>query len=181
MVRLIGIAGKKYSGKDTVGDYIVSRYGYKKCAFADPIKEVCKSVFGFSDEQLNGSLKEKMDAFWLVEPRKVMQFVGTELFRNGLMQCSGLEWVGQDVWVNVVKRRIMEDPDGLIVVTDVRFANERDLIKELGGIVVRVRRDQVMCSDGHSSEIQDFEVDYEIENNGTFEELFGKVESLGIL
>ena len=35
--KIIGISGRKYHGKDTIGDYLVNKYGYKKIAFADPI------------------------------------------------------------------------------------------------------------------------------------------------
>ena len=78
--KVIGIAGRKYNGKDTIGDYLVKNYGYKKIAYADPIKEICKEMFGFNNEQLYGSLKESNDGFWNVSPRKLMQFIGTELF-----------------------------------------------------------------------------------------------------
>ena len=182
MVRfIIGLAGIKYSGKDTVGGWLMSRYGFKRYAFGDCVKDVCRSVFGFSEEQLNGAFKEVKDEYWLVEPRRVMQYVGTELFRDGIGGCKGLEWIGCDLWVNVVRRKIMSaGADELVVVTDVRFDNEAKMIRDLGGIVVGVRRMdgnvEVGVGNDHSSESQDFRVDYEISNNGTLDELYGKID-----
>lgn len=49
---LIGIIGKKRSGKDTISDYLIKNYGYQKYGFADPLKRGAKEIFGFTDEQL---------------------------------------------------------------------------------------------------------------------------------
>src|SRR5579863_3132559 len=51
---IIGITGRKRSGKDTVGNYLVEHYGFVKVSFADTLKEACKIIFGFSDEQVYG-------------------------------------------------------------------------------------------------------------------------------
>ena len=34
-LNIIGITGRKRHGKDTLGDYLVSNYGYTKIGFAD--------------------------------------------------------------------------------------------------------------------------------------------------
>ena len=49
---LLGIMGKKGSGKDTVSDYLVSHYGYKKMAFADPIKQMAQIIFDLDISQI---------------------------------------------------------------------------------------------------------------------------------
>ena len=58
---IIGLSGKKRVGKDTVADYLVSKYGFIKYSFADPIKAVAKILFGFSENQLYGNNKEEID------------------------------------------------------------------------------------------------------------------------
>jgi len=58
---LIGFLAKKRHGKDTSADYLVKKYNYKKLSFAKPIKDACKILFGFTDEQLYGNLKEVKD------------------------------------------------------------------------------------------------------------------------
>ena len=53
MGKLIGLLGRKQSGKDTLGNYLVDKYNYKRYAFADPIKDILKIMFDLSDKQLN--------------------------------------------------------------------------------------------------------------------------------
>ena len=62
MPRIIGVTGKKFNGKDTLGNYL-SKYNYKRMAFADPLKEVIKNVFNFNDAQLYGEDKERIDEY----------------------------------------------------------------------------------------------------------------------
>ena len=83
MGKLIGILGRKRSGKDTAGNYVVENYGYDRYAFADPIKDILKTMFDFSDEQLNNN-KEKIDKRWNVSPRTILQKFGTDICRNEL-------------------------------------------------------------------------------------------------
>ena len=43
---------KKGSGKDTVSEYLINHYGYNRYAFGDPVKDVCRVMFNFSEDQL---------------------------------------------------------------------------------------------------------------------------------
>ena len=81
MALLIGLTGYKGVGKDTVADYLCAKYGFIRLSFAKPLKDALAIIFGFTDEQLNGSLKEVKDPYWQITPREAAQFVGTELFR----------------------------------------------------------------------------------------------------
>jgi len=141
---IIGFMGKKRSGKDTAGDYLVKYHGYKKYAFASVLKEICKSVFSFTDEQLNGDEKEVIDEYWGVSPRQALQYVGTDLFRNHIS--SLLPNVGNDIWVNVLERKLKEETSN-IVITDIRFENERAMVKRLGGIVVKIHSGNIWVAD----------------------------------
>jgi hypothetical protein len=91
--------------------------------------------------------------------------------------------LGNDVWVNVIKKKILDEwstnPDQKIVITDVRFPNEANMIEELSGIMIRVRRDSINAvSDSHSSEvgIEKLEVDYEIINNKELDDLYQEIK-----
>ena len=46
--KIIGITGRKFSGKDTSGEFLVKNFGYERIAFADALKEGIKLIFGFS-------------------------------------------------------------------------------------------------------------------------------------
>jgi len=176
-IRLIGITGKKFNGKDTLGNYFVTNYNFKRLAFADALKEACRCIFGFTDEQLYGDKKEDIDIFWKTSPRIIFQYLGTDLFRNRLSVI--MPHLGSDIWVEVLRKQILDqwltDEKKCIVVTDVRFPNEVKMIKNLGGIVLRVKRNnQNNSTDLHTSElnIDNLNVDAEILNNDTKEMLY---------
>lgn len=190
MPRLIGICGAKYHGKDTIAKILQKNYGYKIEHFADPLKEVCKSVFGFSEEQLNGDDKERVDAFWGVSPRYMMQRVGTELFRNELSK--HVPYLNNDIWLIAFKRRYCIN-DAHTVVADVRFDNEYDYIKDVGGLVIKVVKcpkqvevdyhtanmiSKHISLDLHQSESNSIGADYIVFNNGTIEELEEKIKKI---
>tara|TARA_B100000123_G_scaffold271526_1_gene251590 strand:+ start:488 stop:838 length:351 start_codon:yes stop_codon:yes gene_type:complete len=75
---IIGLAGKKGSGKDTIADYLCAHYGFINYGFGDPIKEIGRIMFDFTDEQLYGSKKEIIDTKWGISPRDFFQKFGTE-------------------------------------------------------------------------------------------------------
>jgi len=143
---LIGITGRKFHGKDTLVNRLVQRFGYKKFAFADPLKEACRIIFGFNHEQLYGNKKEEKDVFWNITPRKIFQFVGTDLFRDQAKNI--IPNIGEDLWIEVIRKKILdewkENPNQHIVITDVRFPNEADMIHQMNGIIVRVKRDKMI-------------------------------------
>jgi hypothetical protein len=176
-LKLIGICGYKRHGKDTLGDYLVKHHGYTKIAFADALKDACKCIFGFNDEQLYGNLKETNDEFWKTSPRKALQFVGTELFRLQISEL--LPEVNEDIWVKVVENKILQNPDKRYVITDVRFANELALIKKYKGLSIKVQRD-IKIDDEHISEsfIDQLETDCIIKNSGTLEQLYEKLNNI---
>lgn len=180
--QIIAITGHKYNGKDTIGDYLVSNYNYTKLTFAEPIKKICQIVFGLNYDQLHGHLKEVDDPYWATSPRKLMQFVGTELFRNHMHEL--IPNINEDIWLCVLKKQIQDkllvDNSMKFVITDLRFGNEYDLIRSLNGNVWRVKRDGVISNDTHSSElfIDRIEVDNDIENNGTLDQLYASIDSI---
>lgn len=175
--QVIGVTGRKFNGKDTLGNYFVEKYGYKRLAFADALKNGCREIFGFTNEQLYGDQKETFDEYWDTTPRTVLQYVGTDLFREQL--CTIMPKVGKNIWLKVVEKKILDElkinPNARFVITDVRFQNECQMIKNMGGIVIRVKRDSVNnVVDCHCSEleIEKLNVNVELPNNGTKQELF---------
>ena len=80
-------------------------------------------------------------------------------------------------WINkaetLLKRWI---EDGVSVVfTDVRFKDERELVKDYGGITVKIDR-QIITSDTHNSEDIDFKCDMKIINDSSIEELYTRMQ-----
>jgi hypothetical protein len=172
---IIGFTGRKYHGKDTAAKQLIN-VGYKPMSFAEPIKDVAKLLFGFSENQVNGNQKEELDSRWNITPREVVQFIGTELFREQIQRL--LPNIGDEFWVKSLENRIPKDTN--VVITDVRFPNEVEMIHRLGGKVIRVKRNAIENTGHHISEmfIDSLDADYEIENKGTIEELRKNVKQI---
>lgn len=188
---IIGITGRKYHGKDTVASYFLEDDKYHKISFADPLKEICKTLFGFSDEQVYGSLKETIDPNWNVTPRLVLQFVGTELFRDNIGKI--LPDVGQDFWVRCAINRmnsiLEKDPNARFVIPDIRFLNEIEYIrnftfhgKPVSFHIIRVFRPDIPINENslHPSEmaIDTLPVDSVIVNDKNIPVLYKKIALL---
>ena len=105
--------------------------------------------------------------------RELLQKLGTEAVRNNLHE---------DAWVNALfSRYYTEDrvtridgigsivtPASRWIITDVRFPNELNAIKQRGGIVVRITRPGYKPVNSHPSEtaLDDYLFEYYINNNG---------------
>lgn len=145
---VVGVTGYKGSGKDTVGDYLVTKYGFLKINFADSLKSACKSIFLFNDEQLYGQSKEIVDQVWGVTPRSILQHVGTVLFRDKLGELiPSLD--SKTIWLKnvllqiraLVQNNRAESRTTKVVICDCRFDNEVEMIHLLGGKVFLVFRE----------------------------------------
>lgn len=170
---IIGITGKKQSGKDTIANYLVNKYNFEKISFADPLKSACRELFLFDDDQLYGDKKEEIDEFFNVTPRKTMQFIGTEVFRNYINNL--LPDIKDNFWVCLMEKQIMNNKN-LIVIPDVRFQNELDLIKKYNGVIIKVDKISNIIDD-HISESNNVEnVDHVIDNNNTKEKLYENID-----
>jgi hypothetical protein len=201
---VIGLVGFIGSGKDTVASQFV-KLGCIRDSFATPLKDVCSAVFGWPRELLEGNtaesreFRETPDIFWTRKlgidnftPRLALQLVGTDVMRNHF---------SHDIWLNSLEYRIRKTAQhSCVVISDARFSNELQLIKEMNGHVIWVRRGelpewydiavqahhgnavskkimQTRYRDVHESEWNwvGCNVDFVIENDGTPEDLQHKV------
>lgn len=138
---IIGICGLIGSGKGTVADILVDQ-GFKKVSFADKLKDGVSTIFGWDRAMLEGDTdgsrewREQRDDYWSdetqmeVTPRLVLQLFGTDCMRDGFYD---------GVWVSLLKKTILDNP-GNYVVPDVRFENEIEMIRSIGGEVWEVKR-----------------------------------------
>ena len=183
---IIGFLGKARAGKDTAADYLVKNHGYIKMSFAHPLKEICRTLFGFTDDQLYGNKKEELDSNWGVTPRRTLQFIGTDMFRNNIEKL--FPDIGNNFWAHCVKvkyeQELKNNPNFKCVISDVRFQNEIDMINSLQGDVIKVQRDVADNIESqytlHESEINiDNLVGYkEISNNSTIIDLHSKINNI---
>jgi hypothetical protein len=121
-MRIVGLAGKGGTGKDTLARLFLRPLGFMPVALADEIKirAVATGVASY------------MEAFYTKPPqvRQWLQQEGTD---------RGRDVFGEDVWLRAMDARMRKVATdwGIdqFVVTDVRFANEVKFIRELGGAV----------------------------------------------
>lgn len=197
---IIGILGLKGSGKDTIGNYLIDNYDFKKLAYADSLKDAICCIFGWDREMMEGATEESrnwreiVDPYWGFSPRQMMQKIGTDLFRNHF---------SDDVWIKSLKLKLQNIKTD-VVITDCRFDNEINLIKEMGGKVIMVERTfptwkvitssykngiitkaraetELKKTSIHESEWRCYlydNIDYYIYNSGTIEELHESIEKL---
>lgn len=143
VITLLGLIG---SGKNSVGQYLATRYGYHPIAFADTLKDVVALLFGWPRDLLEGETEESrqwrttVDPWWAQRlgipeftPRWALQNIGTNLFRRHF---------NEDIWTSILERRLtaLRDARKPVVVTDARYDNEVALTRLYGATVVRVRR-----------------------------------------
>jgi hypothetical protein len=150
-IGLIGLAG---SGKDTAAKALIS-LGYMRYAFADRVKNLAWR-FGW-----DGNKDER--------GRALLQNIGM----------AGRQY-DPATWIKYVELMIEHETDlELIVFTDVRFQNEADYVRSIGGIIVRIVRPGII-SGNHESELKqaDIPADIEIVNDGTIEDLHNKIRNL---
>lgn len=177
---LIGLSGKAGSGKTTLANYLVKQHGYKDFAFADKLKVVVGAAFDLSYDQLHGHSKEIVDPRWGRSPRWLMQFLGTDILRS--------HW--PDIWIRHLRQTILDVLSLFgqkpIVITDVRFIDEAEALRQLGAVLVRLERPGAGARAGIPDHISESELDawkiwdwdFVINNSGTLEDLSVMAEIL---
>ena len=205
---IIGLVGFIGSGKDTVAKRFIE-HGCVKDSFAAPLKDATSAIFGWPRDMLEGDtvesreFRETPDIFWTRKlgidnftPRLALQLVGTDVMRNHFHP---------DIWLASLEYRFRTrlEKSKCVVVSDVRFRNELDIIKQLGGRIVWVQRGelpdwydeavkanegnaiarkimQTRYRDVHQSEWDwaGYPVDHIIQNTGTIDDLYSIVDSM---
>lgn len=106
--------------------------------FADILKtDICMKILGLTYDQCYGTDENKNELTNIqwddkkLTARDVMQIVGTDIFRK----------LDTNVWVRTTIDRIVQDQPDLAIITDCRFPNEVDAIKQIGGKIIRLTRD----------------------------------------
>lgn len=167
---LVGLCGKSGCGKDTVADFIVKEYKFTKRSMATPLKNSIKELFCLTDDQLyDPKLKNVVIPKWNKSPRDLCQILGTDMLRNKF---------DEDIFTKNMEAFIIENEINIII-PDVRFQNEINLIKKYGGTVWNIDRNQKLEDYHlHESECQILNADEIIYNNKSIDDLHNKIKSL---
>jgi len=153
-MKLIGLAGKARSGKDTIADIWANERRVSRYALADPVRHAAAAMFNMQFEQFTGDNpnRDKIDPFWGISPRRMIQLVGTE---------CGREVFRPDIWTKNAEMRLRACrelnhfaslPSDYFIVTDIRFNDEADWIRKQGGRVIHILRNNDPEVEAHKSE-----------------------------
>jgi hypothetical protein len=200
---ILAFSGNKFVGKDTAAEIFIRKEGFKRIGLADKLKDICSEVFEIPREDMdNPSKKEcifkteititsgKVDSLLgriardgfkfdfetkftdicknfngknLTSIRDMLQTVGTDICRT---------FIKDDIWLEYVKKEIQLFPK--VVITDARFKNEREYLKNIGAILILVKRPGYENKSQHISENQlglEDEYDIIVNNDQTIQTL----------
>jgi hypothetical protein len=191
--RIIGLNGVARAGKDTVAEILHSLYGYQTASYSDMLNKALIALdpvvlipwnldvslplivsgvrpgdpllLRYSDlVDQTGYEKAKE----VPEVRRLLQRMGTEVGRNML---------GEDIWVDALFTNLEGGP---VAITNVRFPNEYDAVKQRGGVVWRVDRPGFEPANNHISDraLDAHSFDARIYNDGSVRDLADKVMRL---
>jgi hypothetical protein len=141
---LFGISGFIGCGKSTVATQLTEEYNFRKDSFATSLKDAVALMFDWPRHMIEGDTKEsrewreQADIWWAQKlnipnfsPRLALQLIGTDALRNNF---------NEGIWFMTLENRIRKNPDQHVVISDVRFPNEIEFIRNQGGIMVRIDR-----------------------------------------
>jgi hypothetical protein len=179
---IIGLSGFARAGKDEAAKVLVEEFGFVRIGFADKLREVIYQLNPFivSNYSEWGMMPE-VDGFdslqrvidrdgwdgykegpYSDDIRRLLQRLGTE---------AGRQTLWDSIWIDAAFAEFSETDN--VVVSDARFTNEFDAIRERGGAIWRIDRPGVGPANNHSSELE--AIDYphfseRITNSGSLED-----------
>lgn len=191
---IIGLCGIKGSGKSVVAKYIAENYGFKRINYKDELINHIKERFPNLLEEiqkvypvggvprLGVQILPTIDELFEQKPplmRALMVNVGTDDRRRD----NDNHWV--HAWAKTIATEAEQQDKDIrtinIVTDDVRFQNEFDAIKLLGGIIIRVRRSDITDGGSHPSETEqfNFKEDFTIEAEfGGHEAVYAQIRQI---
>ncbi len=189
---IIGISGKKGSGKSTVSDMFLTE-GFYLDSFATSVKDIAAIIFNYDRTKIEGFTVE--DRIWRenidneisnflgrpFRPRDALTLIGTEFGRN---------MIHPNIWIKTVFDRYKSNENKNLVITDLRFPNEFESIKKHKGYTIRIYRpclqenkpnnivNEHISETALDSKEANSEFDYIIINDGTIEDLKIKIKNI---
>ena len=170
MIKLIALTGAAGSGKSTVAKHLSNQQiPFARTKFSGTLKKMLMQIPNVTIDMIEGELKEEpQELFGGKTPREVMQTLGTEWGRDS---------VYSKIWLDSWERSICDLT--YVVVEDLRYLNEAELVKNRGGEIWRIKRPDYQCN-GHISEteMEGIEPDLTIRNSGSVKELHAMIDSV---
>lgn len=167
---IIGMGGRKESGKDTVADFLVEEHGYTKYEMSSVLHDIFMVldpwvVVDIAEAEVSEFIRPGtyrystlcavigyVEAKRFREVRRLLQVLGTDVGRN---------MISENIWVDVMRHKIL-NTTGNVVFTGVRYPNELMMLHGLGGTAVWVHRPGLPEGDKHSSETSLSQKDFDL-------------------
>lgn len=192
-MRDIALLGYSRSGKDTAGAHLVDTFGYVRVSFADPVRDallaldpiVSAYTDQFGDDHRDVSAEtvrlsevvrslgweRAKDAY--PEVRDLLQRLGTDVVRKRVHDRAWIWQAGRGIGAAWNARKH-------VVVTDVRFPNEADHLRDNGFRLVWVDRPGHGPTNEHESEVAlgPRDADVTLTNAGSVDDLRARIVEL---
>lgn len=187
----IALMGRARSGKDTIAKRLIHQDAYVRVAFADPLKDMAlriDPIVGSDTDALAapGETLSDVVGYWgwerakdnVPEVRRFLQYLGQSIREQD-----------EDFWLRQGLRKLDEAAKWNLpaVVTDVRYPNEYEALRDRGFKMVRVLRpepgeiiDWNSIGGDHESETALSQHDYDVlvRNNGPLAQLYQDADAL---
>lgn len=156
----------KNSSLTMLSPWEIKKMAYKLKQIASILLNI--PIAQFEDRDFKNSILGSEWDFMTV--RTFLQKLGTEVMRDGLHKHT---------WANAFWSDYNED-NSCWLITDIRFPNEYESVKDRNGIIVKVIRDIEIPKDEHESEtaLDSYRFDYVIDNSKDINHLISEVEIL---
>jgi hypothetical protein len=170
---LIGLVGKAMAGKSVTASYLEKCHEFREVAFADPMRAGLKAMLMLEDRDFAPDSKETPIEWIGQSPRQLLQSLGTEWGRN---------LVNRRLWVLAMAHKLLPllRSGHDVVISDVRFMDEAELVHRLGGQLWRIVRPGAETTShvDHTSEQEQARLvaDVTLINNGTEEQLYEAID-----
>ena len=207
-MNIVGLVGKSGSGKDTVANILVNE-GYERVASADTMKDDLCRYLDITHEEFEQYKNKPLKVVHTEEGFHHMKgedrFGKTRIFGKfafdfslrRLLQQYGMDMrdhFGPDYWISRSVKKILDADEVFVneskkqvVISDIRFQNEWDYVKSMGGKVVLIKGREELTQEDQKQHITEqlatnpnteIEADLIITNDGSLEDLKCKVEAL---
>jgi hypothetical protein len=168
-MKLIVLSGWSESGKDTVADLLVKNAAFTKYAIADPLKDLCASLYGFPRDLAN--TQEGKKTVWRVGYK-------TKTIRDLLLDTAKTDRsrFGDDIYIKETLQKIQNEGKDRIVISDLRYMTELTAIQKFARNnvhwleiwkVVRDGQETSPVDDVSEYGLTSLQPDWIIQNDGT--------------
>lgn len=187
---VIAMSGWRKSGKDTVADFLVREYGYRKLSFAAALKDMVSTTYKVPREYLDSQTHKEMPLHeYPAIPSDKFTAAIHDLLRGELssgywtpralciLEGSIKRSVNSNYWVRSVANEIL-GTRGNYVISDMRYKSEADTLRILLPSLITLRLDRfdsIDTQDPSERDLDDYKFDIVTGNRGTTEELYHTV------